>query len=72
MRGGKRENAGRKPLENKKKSVVVRVDSDLLPIIEKIKAVHANGDVDKLASLVSDLEGNSAIQQLAFLLRPFV
>ncbi|WP_442499655.1 hypothetical protein [Methylobacter sp. sgz302048] len=72
MRGGRRENAGRKPSLLKKESVVVRVDADLLPIIEKLKQAHAKNDADTLASVASALDGGSAIQTLAFLLRPYV
>ncbi len=38
-RGGKRPNAGRKP--SGKESVVIRVDKQLLPDIEKLKTMHS-------------------------------
>jgi hypothetical protein len=38
-RGGKRPNAGRKP--SGKETVVIRVDKQLLPDIEKLKKIHS-------------------------------
>lgn len=71
MKGGKREGAGRKRSEAKKDSVVIRVDKNLVPIIELIKEAAKNKDDTKLIRTVMMLKEQDPLTQLAMFLKPY-
>lgn len=73
MRGGKRENAGRKKVDGDKakKTVVIRVDECLIPIIKLIQQAHAEQNGDRLKRVVMCLHDTDPFTELMTFLKPY-